>query len=223
MLLLFVAPQAAPASPGFVNAALVVGDLWAPLNARGPADAIFWTEDQLYAWVDEGVKRFARKHAAFVVYDATITTSADVADYNLPAEHVVTFQADLNGKYLRARNVQEMDALDAGWPTAASGEPKAFLEDKKGLTELTLYPAPNVANESLAVGLTMAKQPDTISKAAGILAAPPVLRDYLLYYALAEARAAETNASMDEVAAWYRQLVKQLDQVAEHLWSTHGQ
>ena len=52
---------------------------------------------------------------------------------------------------------------------------------------------------------------------------PPVLRDYLTFYALAEARSAETNASMDEVAGWYRKLVDQLDQVAEHLWSTHGQ
>lgn len=223
MLLLFVAPQAAPASPGFINAALVVGDLWAPLNARGPADAVFWTEDQLYNWVDEGVKRFARKHAAFVVYDTTITTSPSVADYNLPADHVLTFQADLNGKYLRARNVQEMDSLDSQWPTAAAGVPAAFLEDTKGLIRLTLYPKPNVANQSLPVGLTMAKEPSEITKTSGILAAPPVIRDYFTFYALAEARASETNASMDEVAAWYRKLVDQLDQVAEHLWSTHGQ
>jgi len=223
MLLLFFAPQAAPASPGFVNTALVVADLWAPLNARGPADAVFWTEDQLYAWIDEAVKRFARKHAAFVVYDTTITSAANTADYNLPADHVCTFQADLNGKYLRARNVQEMDALDASWPTAAAGVPQAFLEDTKGLVQLALYPPPNVANESLPVGLTMAKQPSTITRSSAILAAPPVLRDYLTFYALAEARSAETNASMDEVAGWYRKLVDQLDQVAEHLWSTHGQ
>lgn len=223
MLLLFVAPQPAPASPGFINTALVVGDLWEPLNARGPADAIFWTEAQLYAWVDEAVKRFARKHAAFVVYDTTITTQAAVADYSLPSDHVCTFQADLNGKYLRARNVQEMDSLDSKWTTAAAGVPQAFLEDRKGLTQLALYPPPNVANESLAVGLTMAKQPATITQANGILAAPPVVREYLTFYALAEARAAETNASMDEIAAWYRSLVDQLDQVAEHLWSTHGQ
>lgn len=223
MLLLFFAPVAAPASPGFVNTALVVGDLWAPLNARSEADAVFWTEAQLYAWIDEAVKRFARKHAAFVVHDTTVTTLAGAADYNLPTDHLVTFQADLNGKYLRARNIQEMDSLDATWPSAAAGVPQAFLEDKQGLVKITLYPPPNVANESLPVGLTMAKQPATITKAAAILAAPPVLRDYLTFYALAEARSAETNASMDEVATWYRGLVNQLDQVAEHLWSIHGQ
>lgn len=222
MLLLFVAPQPAPASPGFINTALLVGDLWAPLNARGPADAIFWTEDQLYEWIDEAIKRFARKHAAFVVYDTSLTSASGVADYTLPADHLCTFQADLAGRYLRARNVQEIEQLDAQWTTAAAGVPKAFLEDTKGLVQITLYPKPNVASSSKAIGLTMAKVPATISKTAAILAAPPIIRDYFSFYALAEARAAETNASMDEIAVWYRQLVDQLDQVAEHLWSTNG-
>jgi len=212
-----------PASPGFINAALVVGDLWAPLNARGPADAVFWTEDELYVWIDEAVKRFARKHAAFVVYDQSITAATGTADYNLPAAHVLTFQADLGGRYLRARNVQEMDALDATWPTAAAGKPKAFLEDLQGLTKIALYPAPTVTYNGVAVGLTMAELPAAIEKSTAILAAPPILREYFTFFALGEARAKETNASMDETAAWFRSIVDQIDQVAEHLWSSHGE
>jgi hypothetical protein len=223
VLLLFIVPQPAPASPGFINTALVVGDLWPPLNARGPADAVFWTEAELYAWIDEAVKRFARKHAAFVVYDQTILAVTGTADYNLPAAHVLTFQADLDGRYLRARNVQEMDALDATWPTAAAGKPKAFLEDTKGLTQLALYPPPTVAYNGKAVGLVMAELPAAISAAAAILAAPPILREYFTFFALGEARAKETNASMDETAEWFRGLVDMIDQVAEHLWSSHGE
>ncbi len=222
MLLLFIVPQPAPAQPGFVNAAQVVGDLWAPLNARGPADAVFWTEAELYEWIDEAVKRFARKHAAFVVYDQTVIAATNTADYNLPAAHVLTFQADLNGRYLRSRNVQEMDALDSTWPTAAADTPRAFLEDTKGLTRISLYPPPAIAYNGQAVGLVMAELPAAITAAAAILAAPPVLREYFTFYALAEARAKESNASMDEIAAWYRGLVDMIDGVAEHLWSSHG-
>lgn len=222
MLLLFIT-QPAPAQPGFINAALVVGDMWQPLNAQGPSDAIFWTEQQLYEWVDEAVKRFARKHAAFVVYDTSLSSAINTANYNLPAGHLVTFQADLNGFYLRSRNVQEMEALDSQWTTAAGSTPQAFLEDTKGLLQLTLYPPPDVAHSGLPIGLAMATTPANVTKVAAILLGPPILQDYFKFYALAEARTSETNASMDEVGAWYRQLVDQLDQIAEHLWSTHGQ
>lgn len=223
MLLLFVAPQPAPASPGFINASLVVGDLWAPLNARGPADAVFWTEDELYNWIDEGVKRFARKHAAFVVYDQSLDAATDQAAYTLPAAHILTFQADLNGKTLRARNVQEMEALDSRWTTAAAAEPRAFLLDTRGLLELTLAPPPDVTFNGQDIGLVMAELPAAITRTTAILAAPPALREYFTFYALGEARAKESNASMDETAAWYRSLVDLIDQVAEHLWSSHGQ
>ena len=80
-----------------------------------------------------------------------------------------------------------------------------------------------MAHESLPVGLTMATTPGDVTKTTGILIAPPILQDYFKFYALGEARTAETNASMDEVGAWFRQLVDQIDAIAEHLWSTHGQ
>ncbi len=218
MLLLFVTPQPAPANPGYINTALAVGDLWAPLNARGPADAIFWTEDELYKWIDEAVQRFARKHGSFVVYDSTVTAATGTANYPLPASHVRTYQADLAGKILRARNVQEMQALDSRWTTATPAEPKAFLEDTQGLTQITLAPPPSVAFNAAAVGLTMAQLPATVSKATAILAAPPVLREYFTFYALAEARLKESNASMDEVGKWLLSVVDLIDQAAAVLW-----
>ena len=218
MLLLFVAPQPAPANPGFINTALAVGDLWAPLNARGPADAIFWTEAELYQWIDEGVQRFARKHGSFVVYDTSVSTTTGAANYALPTSHIRTYQADLANKILRARNVQEAQALDAGWVDAAADEPKAFLLDTAGLKQLTLQPPPSGLFNALTIGLTMAQLPATVSAAAAILAAPPVLRDYFTFYALAEARRKQSNASMDEVAKWLLSIVDMIDQVAAAVW-----
>jgi hypothetical protein len=219
MLLLFVAPQPAIPAAGYINTALVVSDLWAPLNARSAADAIFWNEAQMYAWIDEAKTRLARKHDLFVDYDQSVTTASGVGDYALPAAHLKTIQADLNGKVLRARNVQEMEALDSRWNTATPDEPKAFLEDTQGLVQLTLTPAPSVSFESLPVGLAMSKLPPTIAASSGILAAPPVIQEYFTYSALAEARSIETNASMDEIADWLRGIVGLIDQVAEGLWN----
>ena len=123
---------------------------------------------------------------------------------------------------LRARNVQEIEALDSAWPTATPAQPKAFLLDIEGLLKLTLYPAPSVTYNALPIGLVMAEQPAAVTKIAAILAAPPILREYFTFSALAEARAKESNASMDETAQWFRGIVDLIDQVAEHLWSSHG-
>lgn len=218
MLLLFVSTQAAPATLGYINMALVVGDLWPPLNANGPGDAVFWTENELYEWIDEGVQRLARKLGAFVVYDATLQTFAGLANYTLPTSHISTIQADVNGDTLRARNVQELEALDALWTSAAASTPKSFVEDTQGLERLTLYPKPNVANESLPIGLLMQKVPATVNKANALLSAPPCLQDYFTLYTLGEARAKETNASMDETAEWFKGLVQNYEQAIASLW-----
>lgn len=218
MLLLFVAPQPAIAQAGYINMAQVVSDMWAPLNARSEADAIFWTQAELFTWIDEAMQLLARKVGAFIDYDQSLTTAANTGDYPLPASHIRTVQADVNGTVLRARNVQELEALDSAWPAAASDQPEAFVLDTQGLVRLTLYPSPSVAFESLPIGLAMIKLPATISLANAILSAPPVLQDYFTFAALAGARSKESNASMDEVAAWLRSITDLVVQAAEGIW-----
>ncbi len=218
MILLFF-PSAPPAAAGFINTATLVGDLWPPLNATGPTDAVFWAEDELYQWIDEGAKKLARNLGVFVDYDdSTIQTVANVKDYALPTNHVATIQADLNKTTLRARNVQDLEALDAGWPSTPGSKPKAFLEDTLGLARLTLYPPPDVANESLFVGLTLQKIPPEITAATAILVAPPAIQDYFAFYALAEARSKETNASMEEISQWLLSICSQYEDVMRGLW-----
>jgi hypothetical protein len=218
MLLLLFAPQPAIAAAGYINMAQAVSDMWAPLNARSQADAIFWTQAELYTWLDEAMQRLARKIGVFVDYDQSLTTAANTKAYPLPAAHIRTIQADVNGKVLRARNVQELEALDSAWPTATAAEPKAFVLDTKGFVELQLYPAPSVAFQSLAIGLAMIKLPASITLANAILAAPPVLQDYFTFAALAGARSKESNASMDEVADWLRSITDLILQAAEGVW-----
>lgn len=218
MLLLLLAPRAAPTTPGYINGALVVSDLWAPLNATGEADAIYWTEAELYEWIDEAAKRLARKLGLFVVYDTSLSTATGTKNYTLPTGHAGTIQCDIAGRMLRARNVQELEALDSAWTTAVNAKPKAFVEDTQGLTQLTLYPPPNLAENAKIIGLTMLTTLATISVSTAQFAAPQCIREYFTFSALAEARAKETNASMDEIAQWMRGLVDTYEDAMRQLW-----
>ncbi len=203
MLLLLFTNQPAPASPGYVNAAVVIGDIWPPLNATGAADAVFWTQGQMYEWFNESAKRLAGSAGVFVVRDTSLTALLNTATYNLPASHDATIQCDLDGAVLYPRNVQETEALDAAWPTT-TGEVEAFLQDVEGTKKITLYRVPDSSAAGKTIGLVMRELPDDVTAAAGFLAAPPFLAEYFTFSLLAEARspATETRAQMPEVAAW---------------------
>lgn len=217
MLLLLFSPQPAAAQLGFVNLSLSISDLWPPLNAYSEADAVHWTEAELYQYIDEGAKRIASKCGCFVVRDISLATTALDPTYDLPAVHLATIQADLNGRTLRPRNVQELEALDHDWVNTTSSEPRAFIQDTAGVNELRLFPTPTIGPET--IGLVIQQTPPTISAAAAILAAPPIIRDYFTFYALAEARNRESIASMEEIVEWLRGAVTgAYEQAASALW-----
>jgi len=219
MLLLLLAPQPPPPAPGFVNVSLTVSELWPPLNATGPSDAIFWTQSELFEWINEAAKRLSHKLGVFVIRDTLTTlTLLNIGDYALPNYHIHTLQCDLNGKVLRARNVQELEAADAAWPTTI-GPPVAFLEDTLGFRRLTIYPAPDAANQTLPINFVMAQISPEVSAASPVIPAPACLREYFTFYTLAEARTKQSNAQMDEIGEWFRGIVDQYEQVMRGLWN----
>ncbi len=219
MLLLFILTQGSyspSASP--VNLGTVLGELWPALNATGANDAVWWTEADLLTWMDEAAKRFARKTGAFVKRDTSIDTTINVAAYSLPSDHLATVQADLGGRMLAARNVQELEARDSAWP-ATTGKPEAFLEDTQGLQEITLYKKPTADYANLPLGLVERFIPPTIAADSAFIVAPQVLREYFFLHALAEARGVpETNASMPEIEQWARGLAGMIEQAASQYW-----
>lgn len=218
MLLLVFAPQPAAPQPGYANLALAVSELWPPLNATGPNDAVNWTEAELFEWMDEAVKRLARKCGPFVVRDTTLATVIGQGPYSLPADHIATLQLDLNGRTLRARNIQELEALDADWPdtdSSADDPPAAFIIDTQGFDQVRIYPKPYAVE---TIGLVMRQLPVDVSASAAILAVSPVMREYFSFHALAEARSKESLASMDEIVGWLRGIEGMYESAAMELW-----
>ncbi len=205
MLLLIFTNQPAPAIAGFVNASTVINDIWPPLNARSEADAVFWTAAQMYEWFSEAAKRLASECGIFVVRDTSITVATGTATYNLPPEHEKTIQCDLAGAVLYPRSVQEIEALDSGWP-ATTGAVEAFLHDVEGVEKITLYRKPLVGDNGKAIGLVMRVIPDDVTPVLALLEASPFLSEYFTFSLLAEARSIETRAQMPEIAKWLRGL-----------------
>lgn len=221
MLLILFAPQPAPAQVGHANLSLSLADCWSPLSAVSEADAIFWTSAELIGYMDEAAKRLARVTGAFVERDESIAVVAGNGSYSLPTRHIQTIQADLANRTLRARNVQHLEAVDSDWPDTlanVSSPVRAFVQDTQGLEKVVVYPIPYIDNEIL--GLVIATFPQAITAATLVLPVPPVMRDYFTFAALAQARAKEGSASMEEVVPWLRSIVEMYEQSIRGLWGT---
>jgi hypothetical protein len=220
VLLLIFAPQPAAPSAEYINFVVVLGDLYPRLNATSQADAVYWTDAELYQWFDEATQRLARSAGVFVERDTSITVSSAQGSYDLPSDQISTIQADLAGVVLRPRTVEELEALDADWPaTTGPPSPSAFVQNVLGLGVIALYPAPGTADNEKTLGLVIHTAPATVSASNALLSAPSVLQDYFGFYALAEARAKESKGAMPEVADWLRSGVTALyEQVIEGYW-----
>ncbi len=213
-------PQPAPAPHGGpLNLATVLAEVYPQLGASGASDLVFWSQDELYRWLDEATERLARRVALFAEYNTSLTAGLANGSYGLPAGHVATLQCDLGGKVLRARTVHELEALDASWPTAV-GPPVAFAQDSQGLQLLLLYPAPDGGSAGQTIGLLRRYVPSTVNLGNALAAVPTVLWEYFAFYAIAEARAAETKAAMPETASWFRGVLGMLEDTMRQYWGT---
>ena len=64
----------------------------------------------------------------------------------------------------------------------------------------------------------MREEPAAVSPTNAIVFAPPVLREYFTFYAIAEARSEESHAAMPEVSKWLRSVLDMMDQAITGLW-----
>ena len=217
MLVLIFAPQPAPPQPEFINMASVLGDLYPALNAAGPNDLVFWTEAELYIYLDEAAQRLARTCGVFVARDTTIITELEEGAYSLPPVQVSTVQADLAGLVLQPRTVAELEALDSTWPET-TGPPVSFVQNVQGLGQIVVYPAPDANSTGQALGLILRQCPLPVSSSNALLGAPTCVREYFTFRALAAARGKQSKAEMPDVAAWMGKQAGMLEQVMTELW-----
>lgn len=204
-----------PALTG-INLRDVLSDLYPLLNAAAAGDLIHWTDSDLYEWLDEAAKRLARTYGVFVERDASMAIALGTPEYSVPAGHISIIHASAGTLALYAVTVQELEALDASWPTAA-GPTNCFLADANGLGHVRVYPAPD-ATITGALALIRHRFPVAITSVNNTLSAPLALRDYFLWYALSEARRRQSDAMMPEVAEHFAGRVALMEKVIEQYW-----
>lgn len=218
MLLLFVITQAAQSAASYINLSQLAGELWPPLNATNSADAVFWTDTDIYNFFDEGAKTLARKCGVFTEYDESLTAVQSQGSYTLPSKHISTIQVDVNRTtVLRPRSVQNLEALDDDWQNTEDA-PTSFAQNSAGVITILLYPRPDAVTDGKTIGIVEHVYPADIDANNGILAAPTCIAEYFRFYALGEARAKETKAQMMETAQWFKGLSGMMETVMSNYW-----
>jgi len=198
-----------------INVADVIQRLLPSLGAYKLADVVFWTEEELYEYADEGIQRLAKATGLFVERDASTTLVAGTALYNLPTRHLSTIHVSLlGGANLRGVSVRDLEALDATWE-AATGVVEKFAQDFRGTEQLRLYRNPSTGG-TLAV--VFHQYPAEIAQATPTLTGPVVLEDYLSWAMLSAARGKEGDAAMPEVAKHAEERIALFEQVFKSYW-----
>jgi len=215
MLLLLSNPGAAPAAG--IDLRDSFESIYSTLNASGAADLVWWTDAELYAWLDEAAKKLARESGSFIIRDTTIVLVAGTATYDLPLRHVSTIHATAAGRMMTSTNGQELEALDASYlstqATPADPKPKRYLHDLDGIDKIRVYPSPGTGIIG-PLALIMHRFPAEIAQGASLVALPGPLREYFVFYALGEARSKESKGAMPEVGAFFRELASLVEQAA---------
>jgi len=192
----------------------LLDELYPLLGASGSADLDFWTQAQLLAWLNAGLARLARSAALFVERDTSISVAGGTAQYSLPTPHLSTLHVSLGKALLRPASAAELEALSATWQTDA-GTPARYWQDSGlGTATIGLYPKP-IASGTLAV---IEHELADALEAGDSLPLPDPLGDYAFFYALAEARAIESDGAMPETAETCRQLCGLVESMARDHW-----
>lgn len=192
--------------------------LWVSLNATDATTAIWWTEAELYRYLDEAAKRLARIAGVFVERDASAALVAATHTYALPARAVEVAMAAAGGRALAPWSVEEAEAYSSTWVVDAAPLadplPSRYLANAEGLDKVRLYPIPGVGVAG-NFEVVFSGTPPTIAVGSSNIQCPEVLREYFFLAALGEARGREGKGAMPEVAAWCRQMAKVLASAIE--------
>ena len=188
----------------------VITGLLPALNAASTADLVYWTQDELYQWADEAVKRLARRAAVFVNYSAAMWSAAEVP---LIPNAIAPALIAWNGSLLRVATVAELEALDDNWE-AATGTPKRWTLDL-GLQQVRLYPAPDVAG--MVQGVIIIAPADLSATQTALEAVAPI-SGFLAQSVLGQARGRVSDAEMPEVAAHCAQRAAMYLEIFARYW-----
>lgn len=203
-------------SDGGIDADQVVDELLPSLHAASAADAdlSFWTRNDLIQWMDEGLKRLARKAAVFIGRQASILSVPGTATYAHPLQHISTLHVSFGSTSLRPAAVIEIEARDPNFVTTP-GTPDHWYENLLGQDAIGLTPVPD-SEESIPQ--IYEGWPTALAADQTKAAAPAPVKGYLAMYVLAEAYGREGEMEMPDVAQHCKARVEFYEQIFQRYY-----
>lgn len=178
-----------------VSPATVISDALPALNSASTADLVFWTEAELYQFVDEAVRRAARESLAFAAV-AILPVTGGSTGAAMPTGSSTAIWASWNGVSLRSASVGELEARDDSWDTA-TGTPSHWTVEL-GTGVIRLYPIP--PTDGVLLALVQGCPPAVALGGAALPAVHPFF-GYLVQEVIGAARGKVSDATMPEIAS----------------------
>jgi hypothetical protein len=212
-MLLLLIPQGPAVTP--VDAGEVIDQLLPYLGAYQAANLNFWTEDELFAFADEGLKRFASRIGGFVEHNDDEALVDGTAAYSLPTRHLSTIYVAAGDVTIYPTTRQGLDALDSDWTNTADDAPTNFFQDNE--TQIRVYPKPNSSTTG-DIGIIHHQYPAAVDDSSPSVTAPAPFAEYLMWYTLSEARGKESDGAMPEVSKFFAGMVDLFESIAREYW-----
>jgi hypothetical protein len=199
-----------------VNLTDCIADCWFRLGFQSAAElaatGAWVTVAELNRFADDAVKHLSRMTALFLTYDNSITIVGLTAAYALPAPHVYTESAWIDGaQQLRITGVATLFALDQAYGLTL-GPPKRVSFDAAGAGFAVLYPVPTGGGTLAQIMLALP------ADSASTLPVPLVLQDYFSDAMIAGGRSKESDNAMPEVSEHLKERLKMYETVFRQYW-----
>jgi hypothetical protein len=197
-----------------VNISTVISELLPTLNASSVGNLIWWTQTELEGYGDEVVQKLTRENRLIAAVQSTLILTPNLAQYDLPAQHVATLQVIAGSLVLEEKTTAEMEALNPAWMTEANVNPLYWIGDAIP-GKLLLSPIPTLSGSYSTVYLAHANEVTAAAPSADI---PSVLSEYVFLSMAARALRKETRGSKPEAAAAIEQMMAPLGEIIDGIW-----
>ena len=203
---------------GEIDTSQVLDNLLPDLHADSYANLTYWTESELYRFLDQGAKQLANAAMMFVERDASQSTQPGVSGYPLPARYVATVHVSYGDRPLRPATIIEMEARDPAF-LSTEGAPDHWFQDDLALGIIGLAPVPD---QAAALPMLSSVTPPDLDLGSTLLQAPAPVAIYLGYFVLAKCYGLEGESEQSDLAQHCAAKVQLLEQVFAKYYGEAG-
>lgn len=186
---------------GDIDTTEVLADILPSLHAASTSDSdlYWWKLTDLIEFMDEALKRLARKAGVFVKRSTSVTSAVGAPTYSLPADHVAILHVTYGTEPLRPSGTLELESRDSDY-RSTQGTPDHWYLDQLGDYTMGLSPVPNHAGDTVPIIYTAIAAELDDAQLNTLVTAPTPIKGYLAMCILAEAYGRESEMEMQDLS-----------------------